>query len=208
MGGKEENKSPKGGHINFFEELEKGQAHFNEGNKEYEKEKKDEKEKYEKQIGYLTYLGQDTVEATGKVSWFNKLPERLLSTDISEVGIEKKCLLDPLNKINYYLKNKDEPTCSKEKGNSSRSKKKSKEKKSKKKRKHSPVSEVDKPKFNLEELRAKRLKRESQEKERAEKLLAKLRGEPVKDSSLKEEPLIKQKYNSQFNPHLAKQNFS
>lgn len=61
------------GHINLFEDFEKGKTVSNATNAEREKEKKEEREKYEKQIGYLTYLGQDTVEATGCVSWYNKV---------------------------------------------------------------------------------------------------------------------------------------
>ena len=53
-------------HVNFFEELEAGESGTSQGNVEREKEKKQEQEEYEKKIGLLTYLGQDTNELTGK----------------------------------------------------------------------------------------------------------------------------------------------
>ena len=54
------------GHVNFFQNLEEGEK-LAEGNKEHEEEKKKEQEEYEKKVGYLTYLGQDTEELTGNL---------------------------------------------------------------------------------------------------------------------------------------------
>jgi hypothetical protein len=60
---------------------------------------------------------------------------------------------------------------------------------------------------DLEKMRAQRLKREEEERKRSDALLAKLRGESdpetVKSDTV---PAITQRYHSQFNPHLARQN--
>ena len=55
-------------HVNFFEDLEAGETTAT-TNKEHEEEKKKEQEEYEKKVGYLTYLGQDSQELTGEKTW-------------------------------------------------------------------------------------------------------------------------------------------
>ncbi|CAH0381512.1 unnamed protein product [Bemisia tabaci] len=93
-------------HVNFFKDIEEGLVKFTGKNAEHDKEIKEEKEKYEKQIGYLTYLGQDTNEATGKVSWYNKAPdshEQLSIEDANnECSLKAKLFLDPLKSIKIY----------------------------------------------------------------------------------------------------------
>lgn len=74
-------------HINFFEDLEAGDT-TPAVNKEREAEQKKEQEEYEKKIGLLTYLGQDTNELTGEKSWWQKIPEdrkRKAAVDEEEV---------------------------------------------------------------------------------------------------------------------------
>ena len=62
----------KDGNINFFKDLESGQGTTGSlTNKEHEAEERAEKEKYEKQIGLLTYLGQDTLELNKTKAWYN-----------------------------------------------------------------------------------------------------------------------------------------
>ncbi|XP_034249406.1 leukocyte receptor cluster member 1 [Thrips palmi] len=88
-------------HINFFAEEEAGLVSSTAVNKDHEEEKKQEKEKYEKQIGYLTYLGQDTNEATGNVSWYNKCPDRE-EVPNEETGLKHKMMSDPLNSFRKF----------------------------------------------------------------------------------------------------------
>lgn len=103
----------------------------------------------------------------------------------------------------------------------SKKKKHKKEKKSRKSRSKSPSDSSDDEqrrifqKQRVEKLRVERLAREKVEREKADKLLAKLRGDTgsaVVEESVSRAPsqqprLGKQKYNSQFNPEIARQNF-
>lgn len=210
------------------------------------------------QIGYLTYLGQDTNEATGKRDWYDVAPNRKETLDESgkkvEVNLKSKLLHDPMKVIEKYVGRslKSVPSCSKSEDktiaikkyepiidssfkkhkkrkrssspeSSSKRHKKSKKKKHKKEKKKSRQRSSSESSYDeqervlqkqkLEKLRAERLQREKIERAKAESLLAKLRGDPepaVKQKESKEAPQprpVKQKYNSQFNPDIARQNY-
>merc|ERR1719470_180956 len=98
----------RGGHVNFFQQLEDGEGAVT-TNKGHEEEKKKEQEEYEKKVGYLTYLGQDTEELTGEQVWWKKTPkDRLVMTESdkakSAVSQKHKEFLDPLSDLRKYLK--------------------------------------------------------------------------------------------------------
>ncbi|XP_014474774.1 PREDICTED: leukocyte receptor cluster member 1 homolog [Dinoponera quadriceps] len=221
-------------HVNFFADLEDGKIDYNRPNANHEREKKEEKEKYEKQIGYLTYLGQDTNEATGKKNWYEELPKRLVDMEKNvEIETKKKTLIDPMVDIKRYLtvmrseSAKDQPTVKteavKRKYDSDNSysdqeshsshkkhKKDKKHKKHKKEKYKESIKKETKSQSNvdIEKLRADRLLREQSEKLRTETLMAKVRGDPVPVIApvVTLKPAIKQKYNSQFFPEIARQN--
>ncbi|CAG9770579.1 unnamed protein product [Ceutorhynchus assimilis] len=223
-------------HINFFKEVEEGVAELKQTNKEHDKEVKQEKEKYEKQIGYLTYLGQDTNEALGKKSWYERVPERSFK-EKGEVNLKTKHREDPLNLIKKLaeqdkkIREKFKPdkykeyksilakSKAKKRGRSSSEdeERRKRRKKHKSKKSHRvemiSVSEDEEEKLlkaekqkKLYALRAERLKRETEEKRKSDQLLAKIQGEGETSSKTNRE-VGKQKYNSQFNPELAKQNY-
>ncbi|KAG5884880.1 hypothetical protein JTB14_025044 [Gonioctena quinquepunctata] len=193
------------GHVNFFEDLQKGTAELKEHNVEHEKEKKEEREKYEKQIGYLTYLGQDTNEALGKKSWYAIAPDR--SNSKGEVNMKSKIREDPLQIMQKFT------TIPKKKESNSKDRSKSKHTSSNSRKdgcdNRKQKNQDDEKQQKLELLRAKRLKRENEERIRAEMLLSKVNGKCMQEDKAKnvERKPIKARYNSQFNPELARQNY-
>ncbi|KAJ8966688.1 hypothetical protein NQ317_014017 [Molorchus minor] len=219
---KEDQNRIRAGHINFFAEVEAGTAELKKSNKEHDKEQKEEREKYEKQIGYLTYLGQDTNEALA--------PDRT-NTEKGEVNMKSKVREDPLQVMKKYMmlgKSIDEAkklteTVKTKKGEivvvavkALNSIKKLREGTSKNQERRVMILKVKKcqtmnwkkigKKRKLEVMRMQRIKRERDERKRTEDLFAKLQDKNKKKAIRVES--FRPKYNSQFNPELAKQNFS
>lgn len=251
-------------HINFFNEVESGKYNSREENRERINEQKLEREKYEKQVGYLTYLGQDTNEILNKKDWYEKMPVRNDQVDnqdkIIEASLKSKLALDPViifrkyistsagesseqqtqkeitqkidtyksvlsNERDFKRKNKRRRSssssdfgykCSNPGRNKKKTKKKKKNKKKKKEEKRSETlsssdSEdlvvIERKRKKIEILRRERLERERVENQKAQKVLAKAKGNMTTEEGQREAvPLHKQKYNSQFMPSIARQN--
>ncbi|XP_047505006.1 leukocyte receptor cluster member 1 homolog [Pieris napi] len=207
-------------HINLFDNIEHSN---NKTNKDHDREVKEKKEEYEKQIGYLTYLGQDTNEALGKKNWYDIAPgssrfsrpeyvkdtyDKLVLKD--EDGNRKKIDVDMKNgEIGWKSKQKHDPFNSFKHLRSKTDKEpkdisaKNLDNTTKNKTKHKLKPEKE---SNLQRLREARLKREQQEKYKAELFLSKLSG--VHSNEKKDKiPKVIPKYNSQFNPEIARQNY-
>ncbi|XP_072281930.1 leukocyte receptor cluster member 1 [Pyxicephalus adspersus] len=174
-------------HINFFQDVEDGKG-TNQGNKEYEEDKKKEKERQEKALGILTYLGQSASEAQTSRPWYQEAPTHYKKEVANTPKDEKlKEKLDPLHKMEKYLHQK------------TRGKKKCSKKKYIKNKTMKREERASKP--SIAQLRQERLKREAAERERAKALLSNRK----KSSSPKQEmDDRKRQYNSQFNSQAAR----
>ncbi|OZC12785.1 hypothetical protein X798_00419 [Onchocerca flexuosa] len=183
-------------HVNLFADLEtEYRKNLGGRNQEYELEKKKEQEEYEKKVGILQYLGQGSSELTKEKPWYEKIPTKRES--------EFKKLENRPSAINMK-RAESIPIMKKEHGKKDR---KSRHKKCKKKRRHHDYSSLEildleeiLKKQKLEKLRQERLDREAKEQQRVISLLT-----PSENSKEKKERNIA-KYNSQFNPALARQN--
>ncbi|CAG4947528.1 unnamed protein product [Parnassius apollo] len=216
-------------HINLFADLEHAVTTTN---KDHDLEEKKKKEEYEKKIGYLTYLGQDTNEALKKKNWYEVPPEasrfsrcsdikdtydklvlknqdgkpkkRELDIKDGEVCWRAKQKLDPMNSFknlcSQKCKTENEKNLSDlaEISDKNMFKEHMKIKKSKRELDH---------KNKIQKLREARLKREQHERYRTEMYLKKLSGSETLSNEQPKQSKIKPKYNSQFNPELARQNY-
>lgn len=219
-------------HINLFADFDN---HIKTTNKEHDQEVKEKTEEYEKKIGYLTYLGQDTNEALKKKNWYEVLPEasrfsrssdvkdtydklvlkdqdgkpKIKEVDVKdgEIAWKAKQKLDPMNAFKEFCtgdkfrKIKQNATVTIKSMDTIIDTHRHKSKKKKYKQ-----DKEDKEK-KLQKLREARLKREQQEKYRTDMLLTGLNGPANKSTEELNIPKLKPKYNSQFNPELARQNY-
>lgn len=214
---------PDSKHVNLFADYDSA---IKNTNKEHDKEIKETKEDYEKKIGYLTYLGQDTNESTKKKNWYEVAPESSRFTRSDEIketytklvlkdedGKPKSNISDIKNgEIGWKSKQREDPIHSFKKychGKTIKTKKNTYQEKCHKD-KLNDKSKKDVKKDKLQKLREARLKREKEEKYKTELFLTKLSG-TTNDATLStkkpETSRVKPKYNSQFNPELARQNY-
>ncbi|XP_013190624.2 leukocyte receptor cluster member 1 homolog [Amyelois transitella] len=214
-------------HVNLFADVEHA-VHTT--NKDHDKEIKEKLEEYEKKIGYLTYLGQDTNEALKKKNWYEVLPEarssmskqvretydmlvlrdqdgkpkqKELDEKYGEVGWKAKQRLDPINNFKKICKLEGEIKNDKKKVSAIYSCSKTNQMNKKHKKDLNDEKET-----KLQKLREARLKREQQEKHKTELFLSGLAGKTESDYIDPPVSKVKPKYNSQFNPELARQNYN
>uniref|UniRef100_A0A0N5AMM5 Rap-GAP domain-containing protein n=1 Tax=Syphacia muris TaxID=451379 RepID=A0A0N5AMM5_9BILA len=192
------------GHVNFFAELEEEtRKNYGTSNKEYEEEKRKEQEEFESKVGILKYLGEGSNEYTKQKSWYEEVPKRASSGDNKDKKQSRPviCGISDIGTTHHSVDERHHE------GRRHKHRHKSKHK-------HKHAAEVrssveptvslnsDRRRQgaskSLSELRAERLLREKTERQKAASLfLDSKRG--MDDKKL-------QRYSSQFNPELARQN--
>ncbi|CAJ0581746.1 unnamed protein product, partial [Mesorhabditis spiculigera] len=215
----EEEPGTSGGHINFFADLERNERkNLGGDNEEYKQEKAKEKDEWEQKMGILVKLGQDTNELTKKKEWYEVLPKRP-----KELSKPERLVFPPAPKKDAKDDDDEEGRKSKKDKKQKKEKKRKKDKKEKhnKKRKRSRSSSSDSSanerkkrkskqeieedvaaakKARIAELREERLRREREERGRSWRVLHPELAKADDERKEREKP----KYNSGFNPHLAR----
>lgn len=224
-------------HINFFKDIEDGLTKQGK-NKEHEAEKKQEQEDLEKKIGLLTYLGQTALDEKKTAPWYLKKKKRKNKSKRSDTesesdeakDLEKKLKhsvqekrresLDPLVEMKEFLhKKKHKHGHKKSKRKDKESKKRSRSSSSKHEASTKKVIDPLKEKCaskSIEQLRAERIARERQEKQRSLVLLKESKDGPFKskvdqysssesDDEKNNHNSRKRKYNSQYNPDFIQE---
>ncbi|EJW88558.1 hypothetical protein WUBG_00535 [Wuchereria bancrofti] len=194
-------------HINLFADLEaEYRKNFGVGNRDYELERKKEQEEYEKKVGILQCLGQGSSELTKEKPWYEKVPTKKGEFRKSKnrscvVRLFSKPARDTCEKVKkrqHKRECKNKESRHKKRGKKGRHHDKSSLEILSSKEKRLALEENSKKK--LEKLRQERLDREAKERKRLTKLLT-----PSGSNEGGREGNVA-KYNSQFNPALARQN--
>ncbi|CAF1347173.1 unnamed protein product [Rotaria sordida] len=197
-------------HVNLFQLEEQGLKTSDATNAEHEKEKKTETEEFEKKIGLLTYLGGSIVESKGTVPWYMERGgnTQSLSKESSKTDREERDRLriqkqDPLSSMSKYVDDLKRKREDENKSSSTNTKKSTPS--------VSLSSSSSSSSSRIEQLRAERLKRESQERTKTAAYLSRTFTGTDPISTITEQTPIetddrKRRYNSQFNPDFAKQN--
>ena len=198
---------------------------FNEEkNPEVELEKKQEKEKFEKKIGLLNYLVDDNLDLKSMKNiyvyiaiktnlssfqfnleqpWYQTVHKRKTNdeseSDHDEIDLKRKQKQDPMSEINELFKDKEKKKDRKHKKAKHRSKSKERDSKS-------VASCPSSSKKTIEQLRAERLKRENEERLKADRLLAGVKNPYKEPEKIVEKDDRKRRYNSQFNPEFNRFN--
>ncbi|XP_013365545.1 PREDICTED: leukocyte receptor cluster member 1 [Chinchilla lanigera] len=180
--------APGPGPVDLFRDLLVEGKGVTRGNREYEEEKRQEKERQERALGILTYLGQSAAEAQTQPPWYQLPPRREPPPPGPGPDEKVKSRLDPMREMQKHLRRK---------------------------RRHSggaaagqERAETPRPPAppTLQQLRAERLRREAAERARADALLARVQGCAAREGEAEEEETDerRRRYNSQFNPQLAR----
>ncbi|XP_005084200.1 leukocyte receptor cluster member 1 [Mesocricetus auratus] len=180
--------APSSGPVDLFRELLEEGKGVPRGNKEHEEEKRQERERQEKALGILTYLGQSAAEAQTQPPWYQLPPGQGACPPGPSPDEKIKNRLDPLREMQKHLGKKRHSSESRP----------SREERPRKQRPKEPPS--------LEQLRAERRQREAAERARAEALLARVQGRASQQdqADVEETDERRRRYNSQFNPQLAR----
>lgn len=186
--------------VDIFADAQEGKGDVR-VNVEHEKEEKARKEKWEERVGILTYLHKKNEDIDKP--WYLQPHETRMTQDDPEAEMRREKnqqFNDPLVTMNRYMDQMKKRSKDDVPSHVKRFKPPVRES-----RMTAAVSEPSTDKSGVEKLREERLKREEREREKAQRLLAQVRrsGSSVRSVS-RDVDERRLRFNSQFNPHLAK----
>ncbi|KAL3087747.1 hypothetical protein niasHT_029511 [Heterodera trifolii] len=207
------------GHVNLFAELEE-QERTNTvvGNREYAAERKKEQDDWESKVGIMKRFAEDTKEYAKESEWWQGIP-------LVREKVEKKTAAED-NKLETnkskgggqtkFMTEEEKRTLKKMRKKKDRKERRKEKKKKKRKRHHSSSSaqssstdsetEQRRKATKLDELRRERMVRERQEQAKTKQLFVKPepKDEKVVTVESQAEDDRQRRYNTQFNPDLAR----